>query len=116
MAGVGPEAPGSGPASDRALSLFVQGFAVNTTNPKALVFYAAFFPPFINPDTAVGPQLFLMGTSFVLIFILVAMVHAYGAARARIIFSSSGFIKMQYRMAGSLLIVAGILLAVTHKR
>ena len=39
----------------------IKGFLVNTTNPKALLFYAALFPPFVNPKMAYVPQLMKSG-------------------------------------------------------
>lgn len=116
MASHVPREPRSARTAGRALSLFLQGFTVNTTNPKALVFYTAFFPPFINLRASVGPQLFLLGMTFVTIFISVAMAHAYGATRARELFRSPSLIRLQNRIAGSLLIGAGVFLALTYRR
>lgn len=96
-------------------SLFLQGFAVNTTNPKALIFYSAFFPPFVNPDAPVAPQLITMGITFVSIFILNALCHGYIANLARTFFQNPRRIMMQNWIAGTLLIGAGVLLAGAEK-
>ena len=45
--------------------LMRDGFVVGVTNPKALLFYVAILPPFINPDAGhPALQLFLLGALF----------------------------------------------------
>lgn len=46
------------------VSLYRDGFLVGISNPKLLVFAAAFFPQFIDPSRAVGPQFALMVATF----------------------------------------------------
>ena len=105
-------APASAPGGHRAAwSLFFQGFAVNTTNPKALIFYAAFFPPFLNPAAPVAVQLLIMGSTFVVLLIAISFAYAVAAARARQLFSSPRHARVQNRVTGSLLIGAGVGLA-----
>lgn len=97
-------------------SLALQGFTVNTTNPNALVFYAAFFPPFLNPSIPVGPQLIVMGASFVSILIVVSLIYALIADRSRTLFTTPKQRKTQSRISGSLLIGAGLLLATVRTK
>lgn len=92
-------------------SLFLRGFAVNTTNPKALFFYAAFFPPFVDTSAPVIPQLILMGAVFVAIFIFVASVHGMLASRAQGMMKNTNHQRLVNRVSGSFLIGAGVLLA-----
>ena len=44
--------------------LYRDGFLVGISNPKLLVFAAAFFPQFIDPSRTVGPQFALMVATF----------------------------------------------------
>lgn len=106
---------GKSESKTSASYLFLQGFAVNTTNPKALIFYSAFFPPFVNPASPAMPQLLLMGFTFITIFMLTALFHGYIADRAQAFFYKPRQIILQNRIAGSLLIGAGLLLAVTKR-
>ncbi len=106
---------GNKPVKTSAHSLFLQGLTVNTTNPKALIFYSAFFPPFINPKLLVTPQLIILGSTFIMIFLIVALFHGYIADRIRILFSKPEHIILQNRISGVFLIGAGLLLA-TVKR
>ena len=96
-------------------SMFLQGFAVNATNPKALVFYSAFFPPFIDPNNSIVPQLLLLGVTFVSLFIIIAALHGYVADRIRHRWVNSRWMRSPNRIAGSLLIGAGVLLAAVKR-
>ncbi|WGW04814.1 LysE family translocator [Tropicibacter oceani] len=52
----GPQGKGLRPAQ-----AFVQGFAVNMTNPKVILFILAFVPQFVTPDRAILPQFLIFG-------------------------------------------------------
>lgn len=54
-------------AQGSARTLFGQGAAVAASNPKAIVFAAAFLPQFIAPQTPVLPQMATLLTTFVAI-------------------------------------------------
>jgi homoserine/homoserine lactone efflux protein len=60
--------------------LFSEGFLVAVTNPKALIFFAAFLPQFMVPGMPFLAQLLLLGGTFVIVEIvyelgLVALAH-----------------------------------------
>lgn len=61
---------------------FLQGFLVSSTNPKSLVFFAAFFPQFIDASGNVTQQLLLLTLTFQVVFS--TGVAAYGLAAARL--------------------------------
>ena len=92
-------------------SLFLRGITVNSTNPKALVFYSTFFPPFIDPNLNLLPQLLILGTTFVTIFIAVAAVHAWSAEKLGGIFRSGSKLSVVKKTSGAVLVGAGVLLA-----
>lgn len=51
----------------RAKSLFLQGFIVEFSNPKTLLYFSAILPQFLNIDAAIAPQIIAMGgTTFAL--------------------------------------------------
>src|SRR5206468_12541139 len=57
-----------GPAEPRAgWSMFRQGALSALTNPKALLFFAAFLPQFIDPARSLPLQFAIMATTFALI-------------------------------------------------
>lgn len=101
--------------SGNAWSMFLRGFAVNTTNPKALIFYSSFFPPFINSTAPVGPQLVIMGITFVNLFLLIAIAHAYSAAKASEFFKNPRQLRKINQVSGTILLGAGALLAFTSR-
>jgi threonine/homoserine/homoserine lactone efflux protein len=45
--------------------LFREGLIVNVLNPKTAIFFLAFLPQFVDPDSAVAPQALLLGCIFV---------------------------------------------------
>ena len=61
----------------------LKGFVVNSTNPKALLFYAALFPPFVNPRLAYVPQLLVLAITFLVLFVIIGVTHAVVATRAK---------------------------------
>ena len=60
---VAEEAPPASPGTS-GVALFRDGFLVGISNPKLLVFAAAFFPQFVDPSRAWGPQFALMVATF----------------------------------------------------
>lgn len=70
----------SSPAVDRSRSAFVDGFMVQIANPKAVLFFTAVLPPFLDTDRPIGPQLLMFGAATIG-FDLVSM-SAYGLGGA----------------------------------
>jgi threonine/homoserine/homoserine lactone efflux protein len=70
--------------------VFLQGIVVGVTNPKALVFYAAVLPQFVDPHRGSVPvQLAVLGFAFVLIAGLLDGVWGLAAGTARDWFARS---------------------------
>ncbi|CAM2063747.1 LysE family translocator [Sulfidibacter corallicola] len=90
---------------------FVQGLAVTLCNPKALVFYAAFFPPFLNPNYPIRTQLVLLGTWFLLLFMMITTLFAILAASSASRFRKGRSALWLNRIAGATLIAIGAMLA-----
>lgn len=59
------------------------GLIVGATNPKTIVFFAAFLPQFLDTGAAAAPQLLLLGLVFGLLACASDAVWALLAARAR---------------------------------
>ncbi len=64
-------------------SMFRQGLLSAVTNPKALLFFAAFLPQFIDPTRSLLLQFAIMAGSFALIEIVTEIVIASMAQRIR---------------------------------
>jgi len=89
---------------------FLRGFLVQVANPKALVFFVALLPQFINPESPVGLQIFILGVSSVLIEFFVLGAYVVLGARAGQLAGAhlAGPIE---RIGGGFLVVVGAHLA-----
>jgi threonine/homoserine/homoserine lactone efflux protein len=59
------------------------GFVVGVTNPKTIVFFAAFLPQFLNASAPAAPQLLALGVLFSVMAIASDSVWVLAASRAR---------------------------------
>jgi homoserine/homoserine lactone efflux protein len=90
-----------------ARAVFLQGFLIAITNPKAIVFYIAFLPQFVDPRLPAAPQLLLMIGTMMVMALVSDSVYAVLAGRARSWFTSAGRRRLQSRISGTLLIGVG---------
>ena len=74
---------GDGGGAVRGLVLFRQGLLSALTNPKALLFFAAFLPQFVDPARDLVVQFAVMAGTFALIEIATEIAIAAGAQRLR---------------------------------
>jgi homoserine/homoserine lactone efflux protein len=87
------------------------GFFLQAANPKALLFFTAILPQFIDPAHKVALQVFILGASSTLMEFIILFAYGQLAGRALATARSPRFGKLTNRIAGSLLIGAGIGLA-----
>jgi threonine/homoserine/homoserine lactone efflux protein len=86
--------------------LFFDGFTLQISNPKAIIFFSALLPQFLNPHAAIVPQIVILGvTSAVIEF---TILLGYGIAGSAI---APRYARWTNRVAGGLLIGAGAGLA-----
>ncbi|MGD1877865.1 MAG: LysE family translocator [Kiloniellaceae bacterium] len=95
--------------------VFWQGVVVALTNPKTIFFYAAFFPQFVDPQLAVGPQLVAMSIAMVIIATSLDSLYAVLAGRARNLFASARANKVRHGITGTLLLGTGLGLALARR-
>jgi threonine/homoserine/homoserine lactone efflux protein len=62
----------------------VDGVTVAFSNPTALVFYAAFFPQFIDPDHSVSEQVLQLGAMYLCTALLFDLAFVVAFARIRL--------------------------------
>ncbi len=93
-----------------AKRIFSRAFIVQAANPKALVFFVALLPQFINPAGSVPWQILLLGSSSVVIEFVVLSLYSGLAARARAM-TGARFASSLERIGGACLIAAGARLA-----
>lgn len=94
------------PAAQR----FRQGFLTSAANPYAVVFFAALFPQFIDPDLALWPQIAILGVTYLIIDAAILLVFGLSAAR---IFQWAGSRAAAWvnRVSGLMMIAAAFLLS-----
>jgi leucine efflux protein len=98
--------PGDAPILKmEARRFFMQSFAITLLNPKAIVFYMAFFPLFINPAQHQG-----LLTFGVMAVTVAALTFMYGLCSTLITHFAAERIRSSPRMTGALNKIAGMFL------
>ncbi|MCP5150924.1 MAG: LysE family translocator [Chromatiales bacterium] len=93
--------------------LLARGFLVSATNPKSLLFFAAFLPQFVDPARDASPQLALLCTTFLALAVVLDGAWMIAGGRARGLLSRPGWVAWRERLSGTLLlgVAAGLALA-----
>ncbi len=96
---------------DRAyLPKFKEGFMIAATNPKAILFFVAFFPIFLNLNAPVFPQFALMTITFMGLSFISLMTYGYLAKTARHWLADVRIIKIFHKITGGIFIGMGLFL------
>jgi threonine/homoserine/homoserine lactone efflux protein len=101
------------PAPQIVRRALLRGFVVQGANPKALVFFVALLPQFIDPTDSVPWQVLVLGISSTVIELGVLALYVVTAARARAMVGS-GFATRLERIGGAFLVAAGARLALVR--
>ncbi len=106
----GTAAPPARPDVGRS---FVRGLVVQGANPKALVFFVALLPQFIDPQRPVAPQILVLGVSSVVIELAALVLYVFVAVRGRRL-AGARLAGPLERAGGALLVAAGVRLALVR--
>lgn len=109
-----PDLAGVRPQPRSAQSIFVRAIGVSVTNPKTLLFYAAFFPQFIEAGRPAAPQIVVLAGLYLLIALVIDSFWAVSAAKVRGIFGQRT--RLFNRASGVVLVGAGLGLALERSR
>ena len=90
-----------------------RGFLVGLTNPKTLLFYGAFLPQFVTPGPTVADQLLLLAATFLVVATVLDGLWAVLAGRLRKLLRTH--VRLRNRLTGSLLVGAGLGLALARR-
>lgn len=104
----------AGPGRRPMGSFVLQGFIVIWSNPKALLFFGAFLPQFIDPAGSLAMQTFFYGFIFMAVATIFDSVYAFAAGGAGSWLSRER-IRLTERVAGSFLIGGGLWLAFARR-
>jgi len=103
--------PEAGLSSRSGPCILRDGFLLQAANPKALLFFTAILPQFIDARHNIAFQIFILGISSILVEFLILFTYGQLAGRVLATARSPRFEKLTNRIAGSLLIGAGVGLA-----
>jgi len=103
-----PAPPGRG-------SLLLQGFAIQVTNPKALLFISALLPQFIQPERSLGVQTAILLAVTIAVDVLVLAAYAGAAARGAQSLRRSGLVRWLERTFGAALVLFGVRLLTARR-
>jgi threonine/homoserine/homoserine lactone efflux protein len=94
---------------------FLQGFLVLMANPKALFWFGAFIPQFVDPKGNYVAQIALLGVTAMVVAFFSDGAYAVLTGRAGT-FLSRRRIRLVSRLSGTFLIGGGVWLALTRAR
>ena len=103
------------PEAASGRSFFLRGFLIGASNPKALLFFAAFFPQFLNPALPFAPQFAILALTFVGFEFTVLTLYALGVSRIAPLLRASGPMRWVNRVCGGLFTLMGGLLLLTRR-
>ncbi len=107
--------PLDGTAVPRSRSFYLQGLLVGASNPKAVLFFAAFFPQFLDPARPMAPQFAILALTFVAFECTVLTLCALGVARLAPVLRQRSTVRAINRVCGSLFTGMGGLLLLTRR-
>ncbi len=97
-----------------AASRYLQGLGVSLSNPKVLLFLGAFFPQFVDPAMAPGPQLAILAGLFLLVLASVDLAYTFAVAKARATIDMRR-LRVLDAASGFLLVAGGLVLATARR-
>jgi len=92
-------------------ALYRQGFLVAASNPKAILFAAAFFPQFINPSQTQFPQFAVLLATFSVIEVAWYFVYAVSGKRLSVYLQRATIMKAFNRATGGVFVGFAALMA-----
>ncbi|MFH1806938.1 MAG: LysE family translocator [Pseudomonadota bacterium] len=98
----------------RLIRLYLRGFMVSASNPKAIAFFTALFPMFLDPDAPLMAQFLILDGTFVVMSFAAIVGYSALAARSRAFLAGSAR-RWFDRISGSIFVAFGIALAASHK-
>lgn len=98
--------------ADGQLHGFLQGFMISASNPKVILFYIAFLPSFMDLTVLSANDIVLAASIALVGLMLGLMLIAISASWARRYFRSERAMKGLNRLAGSIMMAAGVYIGV----
>jgi threonine/homoserine/homoserine lactone efflux protein len=99
----------------RRRSFYLQGLLVGASNPKSVLFFAAFFPQFLHANAPIAPQFAILALTFVVFEFAVLTACALSVFRLAPVLRRSGPVRWVNRICGGLFTLMGGLLLLTRR-
>lgn len=106
----GEGGPAAAPDVHRNRSALVDGFMVQIANPKALLFFTAVLPPFLDIQRPIVPQLLLFAAATIGFDVLAMSAYGLGGAALSAWMDRPAFRRGFSFLVGGLLIAAAVLI------
>lgn len=94
---------------------YMSGFIVGASNPKAILFFTALFPQFINPSEHLVNQYLIFAITFITLELSWLLLYAYLGSKSSDWIFASGRAKLFNRLTGGVFISAGVLLSASSR-
>lgn len=91
-----------------AIRMAAHAWLVTSLNPKGVLFFVAFFPQFIDAQSAFWPQVLVLQSTFLIVAFASVSTYAFFASRARGLVRSEKVIKTINKVGGTMLIGAAV--------
>ena len=101
--------------SKKKSRLFFDGFFIAISNPKAIIFFTALFPQFINIENTSISEFLIVFTSLAIVAFGCYMLYGAIGLKINKLFHSVPFRKIFNRITGSLMIGIGLTIALSKK-
>jgi homoserine/homoserine lactone efflux protein len=96
--------------------MLARGFVLQAANPKALLFFVALLPQFIDVHQAIAPQVVILAVTSAAVEFVILAGYGYFAGRAASLARDARFVTATNRTSGGLLVATGTLLALNGDR
>ncbi len=96
-------------------NLYTEGFLMSAANPKAIVFFAALFPLFIDASVPFLPQVIILAITFLILDGLSLLFYTRFATRLKSYLENKEKIHLQNKIVGTLLIMSGLMLSLVNR-
>ena len=103
-------------SSTQRRSFFLKGFLVGASNPKAVLFFAAFFPQFLHPAAPFVPQFAILALTFMAFEFTVLTACALDVSRIAPVLRSGRVVRWFNHISGGLFTLMGGLLLLTRRQ
>ncbi|WP_407637768.1 LysE family translocator [Afifella pfennigii] len=105
---------GGGDAAGKSRNWFWQGFIVIWSNPKALFFFGAFIPQFVDPSGSTVLQTVFLGLVFMAVATILDGAYALAAGRTGLLLSRRN-VRLVEVFGGTCLVGGGLWMALARR-